>query len=344
MFSKSKKWFKENSQELYVAGLVLLMIVIASIPASIVTIDAGQQGVVWHRLFGGTNLTKAYREGTRFKLPWDKIFLYNMRLTEVHTNFDALSKNGVKVDVEVSFRFHPNSDNLGELHKFVGPDYLKVLVMPKIGSHIRELFANYEPEQLYSIHRQAIESTLLNNVRGDKSTASFDGNHQINSDRLLQYVVFENIYITGITLPERVVKAIEDKESLKQSALAYDHRLEIAHKEKERKKIEAQGVRDFQDTINKGISDKYLTWKGIEATLELAKSTNAKVVVIGSAKDGLPLILGNGYTDGPQRTPVDNTNAQKSDDNESKNAAKRNKDDANMKQPVGTKSNQTSSQ
>ncbi|MFT4927545.1 MAG: prohibitin 2 [Phenylobacterium sp.] len=297
MFSKSKKWMKENSQELYVALLVLLMVFIASIPASIITIDPGQEGVTWSRLFGGTNLDKVYKEGTRFKLPWDKVTLYNMRLTEKESQFIALSKNGVKVQVKVSFRYHPNPKVLPMLHKYIGPNYMNVLVMPKIGSHIRELFANYEPEQLYSVHRHEIEAELLRNVRRDKSVVGKDHNHDVNEARLLQYMVFENIFITSIVLPERVVKAIEDKESLKQQALAYDHRIAIAHKEKARKKIEAQGVRDFQDAINDGISAKYLTLKGIDATLKLAQSPNAKVVVIGSAKDGLPLILGNGHAE-----------------------------------------------
>ena len=306
MLSKLK-WFKDNRQEIYVAFLVLLMLVVASIPAAIVTIDSGYEGVVWNRLFSGTNLEKTFKEGTRLKFPWDKMYLYNMRLTEVNAKFNALSINGVKVDVDVSFRFHPNQKNLPELHKYIGPDYLKVLVMPKVGSHIRELVANYEPQTLYSVHRQAIESTLLENIRNDKSLGS-TSEHAAADHRLMQYIVFENIYITGITLPERVKRAIEEKESVKQKALAYKHRIEIANQEKVRKKIEAEGVRDFQETINKGISDKYLTWKGIEATLELAKSNNAKVVVIGSAKDGLPLILGSGYTDGD--APQNATTAQ----------------------------------
>ncbi|WP_018694100.1 prohibitin family protein [Algicola sagamiensis] len=295
MFSKLKHWLKENKLEIYISILAGIMLFIISIPSMIVTIEAGHEGVIWYRFFGGTSLKKVYTEGTKFIFPWDKMHVYNMRLKEVSTNYQTLSKNGLNVGVEVTFRFRPKPVNLPKLHKFIGPDYIEVLILPKIGSHVREVLAHYEPEALYSTHRQEIERKLLQNIRNDvlpegtKTTES-------EIDRMMQYIVFENVFITKIALPERVIQAIEAKESTKQKAMAYDHRLDIARKEKMRKRIEAEGVRDFQNTINEGISDKYLIWKGIEATLELASSPNSKVVVIGSGDDGLPIILGGDYS------------------------------------------------
>jgi prohibitin 1 len=306
MFSKLKSWTISNSLELYITLLCGLMLLIIAIPYSIVIIGPGFEGVIWNRLFSGTNLTRSYPEGTRLIVPWDKMYLYDMRLREMHADFNAITENGVSVTVEVAFRFRPKPSNLAKLHKYIGQDYLKVLVLPMIGSHIRELVSSYAPEKLYSVQRKAIENQLLLNVRGDTSNIDV-ATDPAEKQRLMQYVIFENIFITNVVLPDRVVRAIEEKEAVKQKALAYDHQLEIARKEKIRKKIEAEGIRDFQNTINQGISDKYLTWKGIEATLELAESDNAKVVVIGSAKGGLPLILGSSYTADAQPPPTPTT-------------------------------------
>lgn len=287
-----KRWYRKHKLEIIVTSILGIMIAIILIRMSVETIRPGQEGVRWERFFDGTRLDRSYDEGTHFIFPWDHMYLYNMRLQELSSSFDVLAKNGVYVDVEVTFHYRPMLKNLPMLHKYIGPEYVNILILPKIGSHVRELFAEYEPEQLFSLNRPEIEKKLLENIKHEV----MDRDLHNGNDQLMQYVAFENIFITRMVLPERVVKAIEHKEATKQTAMAYSHRLEIEKKEKLRKKIEAEGIRDFQSTINEGISDKYLAWKGIEATLELAQSDNAKVVVIGSAKDGLPIILGGEYT------------------------------------------------
>ena len=300
MITKINNWFAKNRQDFYITSLVLLMLFIVCIPAIFVVIGPGYEGVKWLRFFNGTNLQESYPEGTRVKWPWDRIYLYNMRLQQTTKSYSALTNNGVSIAVDVSFRYRPNPENLPKLHKYVGEDYINVLVIPKIGSHIREIIANYSPEQLYSGERVKIEQELFLNVRNDLTHIRVGSQVPSEALRLMQFVVFENIYISAIHLPERVKEAIEAKEAIKQKALSYVHQLEIARQEKIRKKIEAEGVRDFQNTINQGISDKYLRWKGIEATLELAQSDNSKVVVIGSGKDGLPIILGSDYMQNSQ--------------------------------------------
>ncbi|MCK5666663.1 MAG: hypothetical protein KAI17_24405, partial [Thiotrichaceae bacterium] len=115
----------------------------------------------------------------------------------------------------------------------------------------------------------------------------------------VHYVYVDEILIKEIILPEMVSASIIQKEQAKQIALTYKFRLQAEEKEKLRKKIEAEGIRDFQNTITDGISQKYLTWKGINATVELAKSNNAKVVIIGSGDSGMPIILGSDYTSTP---------------------------------------------
>ena len=102
--------------------------------------------------------------------------------------------------------------------------------------------------------------------------------------------------VQGIELPQVVVGAINRKTEQYYISEEYKFRVEREKRDFERKKIEAQGVRDFQQTVSQGISDSYLRWRGIEATLQLAQSNNSKVVIIGSAKNGLPIILGNSDT------------------------------------------------
>jgi regulator of protease activity HflC (stomatin/prohibitin superfamily) len=97
-------------------------------------------------------------------------------------------------------------------------------------------------------------------------------------------------------LPAAIMAAINRKTEQYYIAEEYKFRVEREKRESERKKIEGEGIRDFQQTVSQGISESYLRWRGIEATLQLSQSTNSKVVIIGSGKDGLPVILGNADT------------------------------------------------
>jgi len=126
--------------------------------------------------------------------------------------------------------------------------------------------------------------------------------------------ILYDILVTGIELPAAIVAAINRKTEQYYIAEEYKFRVEREKRESERKKIEAEGIRDFQQTVSQGISESYLRWRGIEATLQLSQSTNSKVVVIGSGKDGLPIILGN--VDAPAQragstTPDGNDNKER---------------------------------
>jgi regulator of protease activity HflC (stomatin/prohibitin superfamily) len=100
------------------------------------------------------------------------------------------------------------------------------------------------------------------------------------------------VLLRDIQLPVTLKASIEAKQQAEQEALAMSFRLQRERQEAERKRIEAGGIRDFQQIVAQGISPQLLQWKGIEATETLAKSPNAKVVVIGSGRNGLPLIMG----------------------------------------------------
>ena len=104
-------------------------------------------------------------------------------------------------------------------------------------------------------------------------------------------IVVENVLLRDLQLPETLKHAIEAKQQAQQDAQRMEFVLQKERQEAERKRVEAAGIKDFQDIVSQGISDKLLQWKGIEATMELARSSNSKIVVVGNSKNGLPLIF-----------------------------------------------------
>lgn len=292
MFNKLNSWLETHRLEIAISLLLFALLFLAALPMMLISIDSGYKGVLWRRFFGGTEMERSYGEGTTLIFPWDKMTLYSTRQQRETVVFNTLSKNGLTVLVEASIRFRPLEDYLPELHRYIGPDYINILLIPEMGSHVRNVIGQYEPEELYSMKRAMIEDQIQESIRGglDTSNTKRSAGH---------YIYVDEILIRDITLPETVRDSIEQKEQAKQVALAYEFRLLAEEKEKLRKKIEAEGIRDFQSTITDGISQKYLTWQGINATVELAKSNNSKVVIIGSGKSGLPVILGSDYAAGP---------------------------------------------
>jgi regulator of protease activity HflC (stomatin/prohibitin superfamily) len=292
MFKKINNWLEAHRLEIAIVLLLFALLFLSALPMMLISIDSGYKGVLWRRFFGGTELTRSYDEGATLIFPWDRMTLYNTRQQRETVVFNTLSKNGLSVVVEASIRFRPLEESLPALHRYIGPNYIDILLVPEMGSHVRNVIGQYEPEELYSIKRTLIEDRIQQSIR--------DGLDTTNAKNTVgNYIYVDEILIRDITLPETVRDSIEQKEQSKQVALTYEFRLIAEEKEKLRKKIEAEGIRDFQNTITDGISQKYLTWQGINATVDLAKSNNSKVVIIGSGKSGLPIILGSDYTAGP---------------------------------------------
>lgn len=292
MFNKITNWLETHRLEIAIALLLAALLFLSALPIMLISIDSGYKGVLWRRFFGGTEMERSYGEGTTLIFPWDKMTIYDTRQQRETVVFNTISKNGLSVLVEASIRFRPLENYLPELHRYIGPDYINILLIPEMGSHVRNVIGQYEPEELYSVKRTLIEEQIQQSIKNGLGTSN-------TNESAGHYIFVDEILIRDITLPETVRNSIEQKEQAKQVALAYEFRLLAEEKEKLRKKIEAEGIRDFQSTITDGISQKYLTWQGINATVELAKSNNSKVVVIGSGKSGLPIILGSDYTAGP---------------------------------------------
>ena len=284
--------------------MVATLVAIVLYPHMVVTVPSGYVGVLWKRFGGGTVLDprRLKNEGFNLILPWNEVFLYDLRLQSFTESYNAISSDGVNLTATVIVRFRLQRNAVPVLHQAIGPNYVKVLAMPGIGSLTREVIAQYNAEQVYSTARQEIQDKIRSLVEARLSEKMMEHEDDEESYRvpLRDIFILYDILVTGIELPEAIVAAINRKTEQYYIAEEYKFRVERERRESERKKIEAEGIRDFQQTVSQGITESYLRWRGIEATLQLSQSTNAKVVVIGSGKDGLPIILGNVDTPAPR--------------------------------------------
>ena len=193
----------------------------------------------------------------------------------------------------LNIRYRLKRDTIPTLHQVIGPDYLK-LVGPGIASHMREVISQYNSEEVYSTARNQIQEKIREMTVSTMGHKMMEGEGPISySVAMREAVTIYDTLLYGIELPPAVVAAINRKAEQYYISEEYRFRIEREKRETDRKKIEAEGIRDFQQTVSQGISDSYLRWRGIEATLQLSHSNNSKVVIIGGGKDGLPIILGN---------------------------------------------------
>jgi regulator of protease activity HflC (stomatin/prohibitin superfamily) len=308
--------FIENYLPMVVIYLmVATLVAIVLYPHMAITVPSGEVGVLWKRFGGGTVLDprRLKNEGFNLILPWNQVFLYDLRLQSFTESYNAISSDGVSLTAAVNVRYRLQRNAVPVLHQAIGPNYEKVLVQPGIGSLTREVIAEYTAEQVYSTARQEIQDKIRNlaEARLSEKMMEHEGDEESYRVSMRDTFILYDILVTGIELPAAIVGAINRKTEQYYIAEEYKFRVEREKRESERKKIEAEGIRDFQQTVSQGISESYLRWRGIEATLQLSQSTNAKVVVIGSGKDGLPIILGNVDSPAPRAgsTPASGNDA-----------------------------------
>jgi prohibitin 1 len=257
--------------------IVILLIIFLS--KSTVTIGAGEAGVLWKRFAGGVVTDQPpLGEGFHVVAPWNNVIIYEIRQQELTEKMKVLSSNGLDIQLEATAWFKPQTENLGLLHQTKGVDYLDRVLKPAMRSATRSVVGRYTPEQIYSSKRDAIQNEI------------FDETKKIIDN---QYVQLNDILVRDVTLPTAIKDAIERKLGQEQESLEYEFRLQKAKKEAEKQRIEAQGKADANQILNSSLTDKILKDKGIEATLDMAKSPNTKVIVIGGGDGGLPIILGN---------------------------------------------------
>lgn len=260
---------------LIAVGIVLLITVTSNI---FLTINTGEKGVLFKKFGGGLVKEKIYGQGFHVLAPWNTMFIYDMREQIREENLDVLSTDGLPISIDVSVRFNPIADKLGYLHEEIGPDYADKIVRDVVRSASREVIGKYTPEEIYASKRDSVRIGIQNMVEVTLKA---------------KYIELKAVNLRSIKLPPTIEQAIQTKLVQQQEKEQYEFRIAKERKEAERKRIEAEGIKAFQEIVNQGLSEQYLKWKGIEATQMLSESQNSKVVIIGSGKDGLPIILGN---------------------------------------------------
>ena len=244
-----------------------------------VTIDSGHAGLTFHTFGNGVDPeAEPLNSGFHFKAPWDDVYQYEVRQMELFEHLEVLSSNLLKITMDMTVFYQPDYANLGYLEVERGRLYESKVIQPAMRSVAREVIAKYLPEEFNTTKREEIQLEIENRL----------------SEKLKDnYIQLNDVLIRNIKLPTTLEQAIERKLQQEQESLEYEFRIEKASKEAERKRIEAEGIRDFQNIVSQSINDDLLQWKGIEATTELSHSPNSKVVVIGAGDKGLPLILGD---------------------------------------------------
>jgi regulator of protease activity HflC (stomatin/prohibitin superfamily) len=267
---------RQNLAHFLIGVLILAIIIIVLAPRIIVTVRSGEAGVLFRR-FTGTELTRIYTEGLYLIFPWDSMAVYNVRLQTHEMSFRMLTATGLPVELRVAVRYQADARLLPQLHVQVGPDYLNKVVVPEVEAVLRRHVGQYSPEEIYTTKRGLLDSIVINSITAAEK----------------RFVNVDVVLIKMVTLPQVVADAIERKEVYDQQEKEYVYRLAIEQKEAERRRIEANGIRNYQAIIKETLDEPLLRWHGIQATKDLAKSNNSKMVVIGNGGNQLPIILGN---------------------------------------------------
>ncbi len=271
------RWVKGKLPYLITLVLVLALLILYFWNRIFVVIGPGQAGALYRPLTSGTITDYVYPEGLQVLFPLNKMTIYDTRVQVIQHDFTVLTNRGLPITLKLAIRFRPIYELVGVLHQQVGVDYPKKVILPQIESVLRRRIGQHSPEEIYT-NKEGVLSNII--------ALAIEEVGQ-------KFVEVDEIIIRTVELPKPVRTAIEEKLIYEQRHLAYKFRLEQEKQEAERKRIEALGIMVYQDIISSTLDENLLRWQGIQATLEIAKSENSKVVVIGSGEQGLPIILGN---------------------------------------------------
>lgn len=258
---------------LFLYGIGFFFLILFFLKAT-VTIPAGFVGV---KDFFGKIYDETLPAGFHIVNPMLSIHKMDVRTQEVSEETNVPSKEGLTVGLDVTLLYSLDPAKASFVYKTIGLNYRNVVVIPQLRSVVRGATAGYEAKALYTSEREVIAGEMDGQLR------------PLLEERGIRV---EKVLLRSATLPQILATAIEKKLEAEQQAEQMKFVLQREEQEAERKRVEAKGVADFQRIVAAGLTPEYLKWKGIETTSQLAKSENAKVVVIGSGKDGLPLILG----------------------------------------------------
>jgi len=276
-FSARKKVVEQKNllyrTAMMVSGAIMTIAGLLALAECVVVIPAGHIGVV--DVFGNV-APVTLKSGINFINPFAKIVKMSIQTLELKESMDSPSKEGLTTQIEMSVLYHLNPEMAADVYRTVGEDYASILLEPQFRSVSRGVTSLYEAKALYTAERSAVERLIFDDLTKIVETRG---------------ITIESTPLRRVGLPAGLSASIEEKLRAEQESQRMQFILTKEKQEAERKRIEAAGISDFQKIVTLGISDNLLRWKGIEATLKIAESNNAKVVIIGSGKDGLPIIL-----------------------------------------------------
>ena len=237
-------------------------------------VPAGHVGVVD---FFGIVSERPLPAGINLVNPLANVIKFSIQTKEHKETMQVLSREGLTIGLEVSALYKLNPDSAARVYKTVaGGDYETIILIPQFRSISRAVTASFQASALYSTERERLGYSIQEELA--KTVAP-------------RGVIIENTPIRNVALPVQLTEAIEQKQRADQESQRMEFILTKEKQEADRKRIEAKGIADFQKIVAAGISEQLLRWKGIEATMKIAESNNTKVVIIGSGKDGLPIIM-----------------------------------------------------
>ena len=256
------------------AAVIFVFIIFSK---SFIILQPTERGVVFKKYTSGLDVENVLGEGLNIVAPWNDVFKFQIAEKSIEETMDVLSKDGLSIKIDVTLRYRPIPSKIGYLYRSFKDDYVNDLIRPEVRSAVREVIGQYTPEELYASKRQEIEDKI-----------------DIMTENILKdnYIEQKTLLFRSITLPLKIKESIESKLEADQEAQKYTYLIEKEKKEAERRKIDALGKAEANKILSASITENILKEKGISATERLSASPNAKVVVIGSGKDGLPLILG----------------------------------------------------
>jgi len=273
VYKNAKKRFQKSETTFAMLGIVAALLI--SLLQCFTIIPAGHTGVID---FLGYVIDNTLKPGVNLVNPMANVEKMSIKTQELKETMNVPSEEGLGVELEISLLFKLNPDKANEIYKTVGPNYAEIILVPQFRSVVRGVTARYEAKALYTASREKLAGEIVDEL-----------------EKLVgpRGITIEQAPLRQITLPSRLTQSIEEKLQAEQESQRMAFVLQRETQEADRKRIEAKGIADFQEIVSKGISEQLLKWKGIEATEKLANSQNSKVVIIGSGKDGLPLILGS---------------------------------------------------
>lgn len=270
-------WRAHIVMVLVTIGVVLFLVVLMA-PDLFVTVRSGEVGVLYKRFDGGTQVDRLYGEGLTMVAPWDELFIYSTRIQEQKHEMPVLTSEALTITIRLSIRYHPEREFVGLLHQQVGPDYKEKIVIPEVEAALRTVMAQFTMDDVHGAQRGVVQRVINDSLE------------EVSQN----FVRIDDVVLRQVELPESIRANVEEKMAHQERAASYPYRLLAETQEAERRLIEAGGLKQANDLLNSSLTPNVLAWKGLEVTSELARSGNAKTIVIGNGPNALPLILPGG--------------------------------------------------